>query len=314
MTTLPRPFFARPILLLAALAGALLLSLAPPARARPPSDDEPAALAPRVERLDAAPHELWTPEGARAHRPPLWVAIHAGFANLAGGERAFTGMLLASIPLERFAGGPAPRAGRPALAEGAAPRSEPAPPPASPEPAEPSPPLPVRVTPDVARAAVRAALHHARLTDPEARIDSLATRARTSSLLPELRLRVARQVDEQQNLSPTEYDPSRITAAGGASLWLEARATWRLDRLVFADEEVALERLRRERAEAQSKLVKRVLDLLFAWQRALAREADAAKSPEDRLAATLDLVEIEASLDLVTDGWFTRWRKAQAGP
>jgi hypothetical protein len=109
-------------------------------------------------------------------------------------------------------------------------------------------------------------------------------------------------------LSPTEYDPARITASGGVSLWLEARATWRLDRLVFADEEVALERTRSQREEAQAKLTERVLDLLFTWQRALVREADAAASPEEHLSATLKKIEAEVELDILTAGWFTRWR------
>src|SRR4029079_3279914 len=87
--------------------------------------------------------------------------------------------------------------------------------------------LPVTVTPEMARAAVAAALKRARLEDALSRVDALASPARAASLLPELRFRVSRLVDEGQALSPTEYDPGRITATGGTSLWLEARATWR---------------------------------------------------------------------------------------
>jgi hypothetical protein len=172
---------------------------------------------------------------------------------------------------------------------------------------------PTLLTPQATRAAVRAALARARLADPEARIDALAGRARAATLLPELRIRVARELEQGQTLSPTEYDPARTTATGGASWWFEARAAWRLDRLVFADEEVALERLRRERADAQRKLVDRVLELLFAWQRARAREADPERKPEERLDATLDAVEAEIALDVLTDGWFTRWRASPKG-
>lgn len=321
-----------------ALAGALIT---PAARASPPEDGDAASLAPRLERLDAAPHELWATgsaaDSAPSARYPLWIAVQAGVARLGTGERSFEAMLLASIPLERLADR-APRAGdrAPTIADGAAPRLKPPPrearsalqppggpapsaaprpepPPAPAEPAAPLP-LPVRITPDVARAAVGAALRRARLADPEARVDALASRARGAALLPELRLRVSRLVDESESLSPTEYDPGRVTAAGGVSLWLEARATWRLDRIVFADEEVALERLRRERAEAQGKLADRVLDLLFAWQRARAREADPGGTPEQRLAGTLEAIEAEASLDILTDGWFTRWRESQPPP
>ncbi|KYF89813.1 hypothetical protein BE20_19490 [Sorangium cellulosum] len=313
---------ATPVL---SLLGALACALsAPEARAEPPFDDEPTALDPRVDRLDAAPHELWAPSPGRAQ--PLWVSLQLGLARLEGGERSLSGMLLASIPLERLSdrpGAPPPSA----IAEPEAPRLKPAPPsppraapapdppeaPPAPPPAEVEPPLPlpVRVTPAMARAIVEAALRQSRLLDPEARIDAIASRARTSSLLPELRLRVSRLVDEAENLAPTEYDPARRTASGGTSLWLEARATWRLDRLVFADEEIALERLRRERAELQAKLTARVLELLFAWQRAVALSADPGRSPEERRAAALAALEAEASLDLLTGGSMTRWRAAR---
>ncbi|KYF71367.1 hypothetical protein [Sorangium cellulosum] len=308
------------------LLGALACALpAPQARADLPSDDEPTALDARMDRLDTAPHELWAASPGRAQ--PLWIAVQLGVARLERGERSVSGMLLASIPLERTSDRPrAPPS--PAVAEPEAPRLKPAAeapgapraapalelpeaPPAPPAEAEPQLPLPVRVTPAMARAAVEAALRQARLLDPGARIDALASRARTSSLLPELRLRVSRLVDEAENLAPTEYDPARRTASGGTSLWLEARATWRLDRLVFVDEEIALERLRRERTELQTKLTARVIELLFAWQRAVALAADPGRSPEEHRAATLEALEAEASLDLLTGGWMTRWRAAR---
>ncbi|WP_437777234.1 hypothetical protein [Sorangium sp. So ce1097] len=315
------------------LPGALACALsAPAARADLPSDDEPTALDPRVDRLDTAPHELWGATPGRAQ--PLWVAVQLGVARLENGERSLSGMLLASIPLERTPTSDRPRAPPPpsapsAIAEPDAPRLKPAPeapgapraapapelpqaPPAPPSAgAEPPLPLPVRVTPAMAREAVEAALRQSRLLDPGARIDALAARARTSSLLPELRLRVSRLVDEAESLAPTEYDPARRTASGGTSLWLEARATWRLDRLVFVDEEIALERLRRDRAELQAKLTARVLELLFAWQRAVALAADPGRSPEEHRAATLEALEAEASLDLLTGGWMTRRRAAR---
>ncbi|WP_438032841.1 hypothetical protein [Sorangium sp. So ce204] len=312
------------LFLLGALACALFTRQA---RAELPLDDEPTALDPRVDRIDTAPHELWaaSPGGAR----PLWLAVELGIARLEGGERSLTGMLLASIPLERLSARPGAPSPPPAVAEPAAPWLKPAPatpsppraapeielpeppPPAQPAEAEPPLPLPVRVTPAMARAIVEAALRRSRLLDPEARIDAIASRARTSSLFPELRLRVSRLVDEAESLAPTEYDPARKTASGGTSLWLEARATWRLDRIVFADEEIALERLRRERAELQTKLTARVLELLFAWQRAVALAADPGQSPEEHRAATLAALEAEASLDLLTGGWMTRWRAAR---
>jgi hypothetical protein len=169
----------------------------------------------------------------------------------------------------------------------------------------------IQVTAAVARQAVDAALRHAHLNDPDSRLDALAFRSRMASLLPELRLRVTRLVDEAQALSPTNYDPERVTASGGASLWLEARCTWRLDRLAFADEEMALERMRHDRAEAASKLAGRVLELLFAWQRAVLAQSAPESSPEAALAATLKAIEAQGALDVATGGWFSRWRAKQ---
>jgi hypothetical protein len=125
--------------------------------------------------------------------------------------------------------------------------------------------------------------------------------------LPELRLRVMRTVDVGQALSPTEYDPTRTTGVDDVLFWLEARATWRLDRLVFAEEEVSLERMRHERAEAQAKLTSKVLKLLFDWQRALAFAESPLLPPEEALGARLEVLEAEAELDLLTGGWFAKW-------
>jgi hypothetical protein len=174
--------------------------------------------------------------------------------------------------------------------------------------------VPVVVTPAAARAAVDAALRRAKLVNPDTRLDALASRARYAAGLPELRLRVMRTVDDGQTLSPVSYDPTRIVAVDAVRFWLEARATWKLDRLIFAEEEVALERMRHERAEAQTRLTKEVLKLLFEWQRALANADNLLLAPEEHLAAELKAIEAEAELDLLTDGWFSRWRAQARAP
>jgi hypothetical protein len=239
---------------------------------------------------------------------PLWIALGAS-AQRDPERTSFGGLLLVGLPLDRLwerRRGPAVSA---AIAE--TPRLKPAPAGDRPSDASPPPasrpprPIPLLVAPTAARAAVRAALREARLVAPDADLDALASRARSASLLPELRLRAMRLVDEDESLAPTEYDPARTTASGGTSLWLEARATWRLDRLVFADDEVAIERLRGERAAAQRKLAERVLEALAAWQRALARGADDARSPEERRDDALEVASRAAELDVLTGGWFS---------
>ena len=286
------------------------------ARGEPPAEADDTPLA-RLDRSDDGPIDPLH-EGAR--RAPLWIAIDGTMARDHDARPSFGAMLLLGIPLDRgaraamksaMASTSASAELKPAARSST--KLDAAAPPADPQKSsttEAPPPLriPIRVTPAVARTAVDAALRKARLVDPDALVDAVASRARTAAILPELRLRASRTADEGQSLSPTAYDPQRTTTTGGTSIWLEARATWRLDRLVFADEEVALERARAQRAELRQKVVEHVLMLLFAWQRALALEDDGHASPEEHLAASLRVLETEAELDLATGGWFTTWR------
>jgi hypothetical protein len=329
-TPLARPFTGAALSLLL-LPGRALAAPSPPAE---PSLDARQELDPRAEldfrrdvdrerRVPARRASEGLP-GSRL-RAPVWFSVGATYQKLLTGAPVAGGMLLVGLPLDRVAA----RGVGAAMAEDArrapAPGSPPdgrrkldlSPPPPPPKITVPVPvtdvPLrvPVVVTPAAARAAVDAALKRAKLVDPDARYDALASRARNSAGLPELRLRVMRTVDDGLTLSPVSYDPTRVVAVDAVRFWLEARATWKLDRLLFAEEEVALERMRHDRAEAQTRLTKEVLKLLFEWQRALATADNPTLSAEDHLSAQLKAIEAEAELDLLTDGWFTRWRGAQ---
>lgn len=156
----------------------------------------------------------------------------------------------------------------------------------------------------LARACVLAALRAHGVGDDD-RLDSLAARARASALLPELRLGASRATDASLRLSPTQYDPYRYTEGEAAGYRLDARVSFRLDRLLFADQEVALERIRFQRLEARSKLSVRVLRAVFDWQRARALERDALLSQEERAAAAIRVLEAEMTLDVLTGGWFS---------
>src|SRR5262249_28762397 len=142
---------------------------------------------------------------------------------------------------------------------------------------------------------------------------SMASRARTSAALPELRLRAVRTVDESGRITLSDTDPYRYTEAGGATNWLEARLTFRLDRLIFADEEVSLERGRRDRTEVRARTAAKVLQVLFEWQRARALLEEPTLSSAEHFAAVLREIEASAILDVMTDGWFGRYR-ASLGP
>ncbi len=275
---------------LCAATAALCLSSAaagaPPRGAEPDPD-------PLDVLLDSARRELTTqdaPAGALAF------GVQAQLRISSQEHTTFGAFAFLQVPLDHLAAPP-----RRALVNIAEPPPAPDATPSAPAP----PPAPL-LSPDLARGAVRAACKAARLDDAEHRLDSLASRAKTSALLPELRLRATRAIDETESLAPTEYDPLRRTASGGSSTWLEARATFRLDRLVFADDEIAVERLRISRATERTRLVAKILELLDAWQRARAAEADPAAKPEARQRARLAAVTAEVSLDVLTGGWFSR--------
>ena len=157
-------------------------------------------------------------------------------------------------------------------------------------------------TPTYARAVVAAAYRAAGVGDGLGRLDDLASRARKSALLPEVRLRATRHVDDRASVDALP-DQNRLTDSSSQNLGLEARLTFRLDRLAFADEEPGLERARLDVQSFRAKLAQKVLELLFKHHRArvLARE----QGPE-REEAVVVAAELAAALDALTAGWFSR--------
>jgi hypothetical protein len=103
-------------------------------------------------------------------------------------------------------------------------------------------------------------------------------------------------------LAPTPDDPYRFTLAGGNALVLEASASWRLNRLVFADEELSVQRMRLEEERTRERLTAHVVEKVIAWHRALSHE----RSTDERLRerSAIDRLEIEVELDVTTGGFF----------
>lgn len=162
------------------------------------------------------------------------------------------------------------------------------------------------VTSALARDAVRAALRAAGFPEARDRSDRMVRRIGLSALLPILTFRVARSTDQSLRFSPTLDDPYRYSESGGAGWWVEGRATWHLDRLLFDHAELSVERIRAGRAEAAGQLARRVLELLFEWQRARLDGRDENLSDESRNAALIRASEAEVTLDVLTNGWFSR--------
>jgi len=165
--------------------------------------------------------------------------------------------------------------------------------------------------PRLARATVAAAWRAAGLGVDDTRIDAIVARARLSAALPETRLRAMRLVDTQGHVdTSTTTDNVRYYDMAGANLWLEARLTWHLDRLLYADDEPTLERVRLERIDARSRIAAKILEVLFQWQRALVDVKDAAPGTREELDARLRALEAEVALDVLTAGGFAKARAA----
>ena len=260
-----------------------------------------------------APAAAW--ERASYAPGSFTVTLSATWRQLAGYRSDQAAWLSVTLPLERMA---SPRSGAGAISEETsseapadAPSSAPSPEATPDAPQRPSAaPKPTRaplyrLSSRLARQTVRAALRAAGRASAERWLDGLDSRSRTSSLLPQLRLRGGRTVAESLRLSPTMSDPYRFVQAGGTDVFFDAQLTWDLDRLVFASEELAIERLKQQRDAADAALVRRVLEALFAWQRAVAECASLGLSVDERSDCTLRTLEMTVTLDVLTDGWFT---------
>ena len=163
----------------------------------------------------------------------------------------------------------------------------------------------LRALAEFSRRASSVALAVAGAAADRSRLDSLSSRARSSALLPEVRLRAVRNTDQALRWVPTADDPTRVTQADGAGLILEASATFRLDRLVFAHEELMVERLRiragAERLKLEARVRESVLGLFRARELACSLPAeDPARAPQ-----IIKLLELFQELDALTAGWFS---------
>jgi hypothetical protein len=156
------------------------------------------------------------------------------------------------------------------------------------------------------------------MAEPD-RARSLLMRARLAGWLPEIRVRLDRRFSrtESLDLSPSATDPNGVSPVGVDSindLRYECRATWDLGRLVFSQEELGASaqalRLAEVRRETESLVIR-----LFFERRRLKAEAMTSDAPDTASETRLELrvQEIEAELDAVTGGAFSRWRNPRAG-
>jgi hypothetical protein len=132
----------------------------------------------------------------------------------------------------------------------------------------------------------------------------MASRARWSAILPELRLRAMRTADARAQVDDRVYDARYVDTVGNV-MYLEGRMTWRLDRLIYADDEAGIERMRRERQDARQRVAARTLEALFHWQKAILELETSAPDTKEAWEAQLKAAEAAATLDVLTGGWFS---------
>ncbi len=156
---------------------------------------------------------------------------------------------------------------------------------------------------DLAQRAARVAIRNAGLSENDAELDRMASRARMSALLPELRVRAM-----DTSAGPRDYvseSGALATTDSGPSFVVEGSITFHLDRLAYSGQEARLERLRLERIEARARITQRVIDEVARWSKATAEERDSPEGTEARADATNKRVAAQMALDVWTGGWFS---------
>jgi hypothetical protein len=159
---------------------------------------------------------------------------------------------------------------------------------------------------------VRAAWHEAGL-DGDDRLDELSGRARSAAWAPELRIRAYRGTSAGASVYGAVDAADRSTLSDGVTTLVETRLIWRLDRIVFADEEVAIERIRLERAELRQRLAARVIELALAWLRACRAAEEPALLEPDRELARATATEALLALDALSGGAASKLLSAGTG-
>ena len=155
------------------------------------------------------------------------------------------------------------------------------------------------------------------LAEPE-RARGLVERARWAGWLPETRVRVDRRFgrSESEDVGKSALD-TPVTPVGVDTtndVRYEWRATWDLSRIIFNPDEIGAESQALRIADVRREIESRVIRLYFERRR-LKAEALASDASDTTSGFRLELhvQEIEAELDAVTGGAFTRLRGARGG-
>jgi hypothetical protein len=159
-------------------------------------------------------------------------------------------------------------------------------------------------------AALRAAATALVLAEPE-RAHSLVERARFAGWLPELRIMADRRFARTESVDlGTPSDGAALAPVGIDSnndVRYQARATWDLSKIIFNPDEIAAQFQALRTADTRREIESLVIRLYFERRRLKAESATA--DDLDMLPGSrreLRVAEIEAELDALTGGAFTR--------
>jgi hypothetical protein len=167
--------------------------------------------------------------------------------------------------------------------------------------------------------ALRAAASALALTEPD-RAHSLVVRARLAGWLPEVRGRVDRRFARAESVDLGSSSATPLAPVGIDSdndVRYELRATWDLSKLVFNPDEIGAHFQALRTADARREIESLVIRLYFDRRRLKtelsAADATATGMPLSTARLELRVAEIEAELDALTGGAFTRMSRQRAG-
>lgn len=141
--------------------------------------------------------------------------------------------------------------------------------------------------------------------------ERMASRARRAALLPELRVRGMKSNDQSLRYTPLNEEDLRAQATGHAGMLYEVRLDFHLERLLFSQEEVAIERLWQEQQQQRQRVTQRLSELLAVWHRSRELAGAEGRSEEERAEAEGAVLAAEEALDLLTDGAWSALKKQE---
>ena len=142
---------------------------------------------------------------------------------------------------------------------------------------------------------------------------SMRTRSRTQAVLPQFTVRATKDLDNESR-SLTRFGEGDSTGAQdisatevvGDDLQLYAEARWKLNETVFNFQETAVMRENRYSAKERQKLLQTVTQVYFERKRALMKQDKFKGSAEQKAMLALKVDQMNAELDALTGGWFSK--------